>query len=243
MKCRINVTPGSREIDPTGLCRETRAMRAHTYAHCATKASKPSGATLTPDNGDPGRRGPGSQPNRDEGWQSHNPIGVVTAGDFLASVDENRFADGNTVTAAGLGRFNDDGKIVEFVALVPIEGQAGSTDAASHIGRWERLIKAFNRGDLVTMAEGVAEEGTGEGIGGKTEMFKALQQGRDDGWLSHNTIGSASTGEFLTVIYENRFADGRTIIGAGMLRLDADGLFSEAVSREPGPAGTIIASG
>ena len=26
------------------------------------------------------------QQNRDEGWQSHNPIGVVTAGDFLASV-------------------------------------------------------------------------------------------------------------------------------------------------------------
>ena len=129
------------------------------------------------------------------------------------------------------------------MALVPIEGQAGSTDAASHVGRWERLIEAFNRGDLVAMAEGVAEEGTWEGVGGKAEMFKALQQGRDDGWLSHNTIGSASAGEFLTVIYENRFADGRSVIGAGMLRLDADGLFSEAVSREPGPAGTIIASG
>jgi hypothetical protein len=36
----------------------------------------------------------------------------------------------------------------------------------------------------------VAEDATWEGVGGKTEMFKALQQGRDDSWLSQSlTLG------------------------------------------------------
>jgi hypothetical protein len=176
------------------------------------------------------------------GLVAHNPIATAAAGEFLVAVAELCWRDSRQV-AAGIIRFNADGLAAEIVARVPVEGQAGSTDAATHVGRWMRVVEAFNRGDMATFGEAMAEDCTWEGVGGKIETLKALQQGRDDGWVSHNTIGTASAGEFLVATYENRFADGRSVIGAGIVRLNADGLFSEFVSREPGPAGTVIATG
>lgn len=182
------------------------------------------------------------QQGRDDGWLSHNAIAIATAGDFLVALYENRFGDGTGVIGSGILRFNEDGVVREIVGRGPIEGQAGSTDAASHVGKWQHIVEAFNQGDLVGFGAAMAEECTWEGVGGKTETLAALQQARDDGWLSHNTIGAAGAGEFLITVYQNRFADGRTVIGAGIGQVGATGLFTEFVSREPGPVGTIVAS-
>jgi hypothetical protein len=177
------------------------------------------------------------QQNRDQGWVSHHPIGVVTAGRFLAGVQEDHFADGSTVFGAGIGRFNEDGQITEFAGLVPIEGQPGSTDSAGHVGRWMRQVEAFNRGDLATFGEALTVDCTWEPVSGnkvasKAEILKALQQGRDDGWVSNNTIGCVAAGEFFATTFEIRFADGRSVIWAGLGRVNADGQFCEFVSRE-----------
>ena len=45
--------------------------------------------------------------------------GCWAAGEFLVTVDENKFADGSTVTAAGCIRFNNDGKVTEIRSLDP----------------------------------------------------------------------------------------------------------------------------
>lgn len=58
---------------------------------------------------------------RDDGWVSHNPISIACAGEFLTGVFENRMADGTTNIGAGVGRFNEDGLLVEIRGFDPVE--------------------------------------------------------------------------------------------------------------------------
>jgi hypothetical protein len=177
----------------------------------------------------------------DSGWVAHNPIATAAAGEFLVAVAENRSADGTTAANAGIWRFNDDGLVTEMVGRVPVEGQVCSADAATHVGTYLRAAEAINRGDMTAFGEWMAEDCTFEGVGSnKAEIVKFVQQGKSDGWLSHNPIGTAAAGEFSVSVYENRFADGHAVIGAGVLRWNANGLCVEIVGREGGAVGTVI---
>jgi hypothetical protein len=71
---------------------------------------------------------------------AHNPIGTA-AREFLVAVAELRWRDSSQV-AAGIMRFNADALAAEIVARVPIEGQGGSTDAASHVGTYLHAAEA-----------------------------------------------------------------------------------------------------
>jgi hypothetical protein len=56
---------------------------------------------------------------RDAGWTAHYPLGISAAGDFLTGVYRNDYADGSSVIAAAILRFQDDGKIVEIRSIEP----------------------------------------------------------------------------------------------------------------------------
>ncbi len=168
-------------------------------------------------------------------------VALVREHPGMLSVDTAALCLGTAAANAGMGRFKDDGLVTEMVGRVPIEGQAGSTDAATHVGTYLGAAEAINRGDMTALGEWMAEDCTFGGVGSnKAEIVKFVQQGKDDGWLSHNPIGAAAAGEFSVSVYENRFADGRAVIGAGILRWNANGLCVEIVGREGGAVGTVI---
>jgi hypothetical protein len=78
----------------------------------------------------------------------------------------------------------------------------------------------------------MTEDCTFEGVGSnKAEILKSVQQSRDDGWESHNPIHTATAGEFLVNLYENRYADGTRFIGSGILRFNSEGRVTEIVGR------------
>jgi SnoaL-like domain len=113
-----------------------------------------------------------------------------------------------------------------------------ATDSVTYVARYLRAIDAFNNGDLTAFGELLAEDCTFDGTAGhvgstRDDIVKALQQGRDAGWLSHNPIGTAAAGEFLVTVYENRYADGSRITAAGCLRFNEAGQVTEIRSVDP----------
>ena len=81
------------------------------------------------------------------------------------------------------------------------------------MAKYLRAIEAFNKDDLATFAELLADDCTFDGTAGqfgtsRDQIVKALQQGRESGWLSHNPIGTVAAGEFLVSVYENQYSDG-----------------------------------
>jgi hypothetical protein len=113
-----------------------------------------------------------------------------------------------------------------------------SADCTTYVAKYLRAIDAFNTGDLSGFGELLADDCTFDAtvghIGGsRDEIVKALQEGRDAGWLSHNPIGTAAAGEFLVTVFENRYADGSRVTAAGCLRFDANGDVTEIRSLDP----------
>ena len=113
-----------------------------------------------------------------------------------------------------------------------------AADSTTFVAAWLRAVDAFNNGDLAVLGELLSDDCTFDGTAGRfgttrEEIVKALQDGRDAGWLSHNVIATAAAGEFLVSVYENRYADGSRVTAAGCARFGADGKVTEIRSMDP----------
>jgi hypothetical protein len=113
-----------------------------------------------------------------------------------------------------------------------------AADSTTYVAKYLHAVEAFNNGDVAAFCEFLADDCTFDGTAGhvgtgRDEIFKALQQGRNGGWLSHNPIGTAAAGEFMVSVYENRFADGTRVTAAGCLRFNEDGKVTEMRSLDP----------
>ena len=112
-----------------------------------------------------------------------------------------------------------------------------AADSATWVSKYMRAIEAFNNDDVQTFGELFAEQCTFEATAGQVgttrqEIVEALQAGRAAGWLTHNPIGTVAAGEFLVAVFENRYADGSSVISAGCMRFGDDGRVSEVRTLE-----------
>jgi hypothetical protein len=113
-----------------------------------------------------------------------------------------------------------------------------TSSTQSFITNYGVAVEAFNRDDLGPFQALFAEEcefTASAGLVGRgpTEIIKALGAGRAAGWVSHNTLGIMSAGEFVVTVYRNDYADGTSALACGALRLNADGKVSEVRTLEP----------
>lgn len=60
-----------------------------------------------------------------------------------------------------------------------------------------------------------------------------IQGARDQGRVGHYPIGISAAGDFLVGTYQNEYADGTTVIAAGIARFGAAGKIVEMRSIEP----------
>jgi len=113
-----------------------------------------------------------------------------------------------------------------------------AVDPKTYVASYLRAVDSFNDGDVLGFGALIADECTFDGTAGhfgtgSDEIVKALQAGRDAGWVSHNPIGTVAAGEFLVAVYENRYADGSSVIGAGTMRFGTEGKLTEMRSLDP----------
>ncbi len=67
----------------------------------------------------------------------------------------------------------------------------------------------------------------------KADFMGFLQAGRDQGWQTHHVLGVAAAGEFLAAVAENRYADGRRIVGSYIFGFSPEGLIVRAHGLNP----------
>jgi hypothetical protein len=111
-------------------------------------------------------------------------------------------------------------------------------DANQRVAEWLAMAEAFNRGDLGPLAalladDCVFESSTGNVGSSKDEIMRSIQEGRDAGWLRHEPLAPSGAGDFVVGSFENHYADGSSVIGAGILRYGADDKVVEIRSMEP----------
>jgi hypothetical protein len=187
------------------------------------------------------------QQNLDQGWVAHHPIAAAAAGEFLVGVYSNVAKDGSAVIGSGVLRFNPDGQLIEITSLEPVEGQPPvEVDSALLIGRWSQAVDAFNRGDMAGFSTILGEQVSGDSSDladrhvvvthtsdTKADFMGFLQAGRDQGWQTHHVLGVAAAGEFLAAVAENRYADGRRIVGSYIFGFSPEGLIVRAHGLNP----------
>ena len=113
-----------------------------------------------------------------------------------------------------------------------------AVDSTTYIAAYLRAIEGFNHADFATFSELLSDECTFDGTAGHfgssgDDIVKGLKDARSAGWLSHDPIGTAAAGEFLVVVYENKFADGSRVTAAGCMRFNDEGKVSKIRSMEP----------
>lgn len=60
-------------------------------------------------------------------------------------------------------------------------------DSATYTTSWLHAVEAFNKGDLATFGEVIADDCVFRGIGNnKAEILKTIQRNREEGWQTHN---------------------------------------------------------
>lgn len=111
-------------------------------------------------------------------------------------------------------------------------------DANQRVAEWEVIVEAFNRGDLEPLAALLADDCVFESSVGtvgssKDEIIRSIREGREAGWTSHHPLSPSAAGDFLIGLYENRYADGSSVVAAGILRYGSDGKVTEIRSLEP----------
>ena len=113
-----------------------------------------------------------------------------------------------------------------------------AADSTMYVAAYLRAIEGFNNGDFATFGELLSDDCTFDGTAGhfgssRDEMVKGLKDARNAGWLSHDPIGTAAAGEFLVVVFENKFADGSRVTAAGCVRFNDDSKVTEIRSMDP----------
>jgi hypothetical protein len=113
-----------------------------------------------------------------------------------------------------------------------------AADSTAYVAAYLRAIEAFNSGDIARFGDLLSDDCTFDGTAGRfgatrDEILKALQEGRDAGWLSHDPIGTVAAGEFLVAVYENKYSDGSRVTAAGCLRFNDEGKVTEIRSIDP----------
>jgi SnoaL-like domain len=111
-------------------------------------------------------------------------------------------------------------------------------DADKNVARWGRVVDRFNEGDLEPMAAMLAEDcvfHSSLGPVGTTrdEIIASIRQAREAGWTGHFPISLSAAGDFLTGVFRNDYADGSSVVAAGILRFRDDGQIVEMRSMEP----------
>jgi hypothetical protein len=97
-----------------------------------------------------------------------------------------------------------------------------------NVGQYSAAVEAFNHDDLGPLAEMFAEK-CDFGPAGNTrdEIIENLRAGRAAGWTKQTILALMGAGEFGVTLYRNTFADGSSLVGAGVLRVDQDGKLLE----------------
>jgi hypothetical protein len=113
-----------------------------------------------------------------------------------------------------------------------------AADSTTYVSKYLRAIEFFNNGDVASFGGLLADHCTFDGTAGhfgdtREEIVQGLTEAKTGGWLSHDPIGTVAAGEFLAVVYENKYADGSKIIAAGCLRFDDEGKVTEIRSVDP----------
>ena len=111
-------------------------------------------------------------------------------------------------------------------------------DEHTVIARWGAAVDHFNQGDLQPLADMLAEDcefraSTGPVGTTRAEIIESLRAGLDEGWTGHYPLGLTAAGNFLAGVYRNEYADGTSVIAAGILRFGDDGKIVEMRSIEP----------
>lgn len=104
--------------------------------------------------------------------------------------------------------------------------------------RWFAVVNHFNQGDVQPLADMLADDCVFHSSVGtvgttKTEIMDSIRAGRDAGWTGHYPLSVTTGGDFLTGVYRNEYADGTSVIAAGIMRFREDGKIVELRSIEP----------
>jgi hypothetical protein len=111
-------------------------------------------------------------------------------------------------------------------------------DTAGHIVSWVHAVDAFNRSDVDTFGEVLADNcefSSSAGIvgSGRHAIVGALKSLRSQGWSAHRILSLVGEGEFITGTARNEFVDGSSFVVAGVARFGPDGKITEIRSFEP----------
>ena len=111
-------------------------------------------------------------------------------------------------------------------------------DANQRVAEWVAITEAFNRGDVEPLAALLADDCVFESSAGnvgssKDEIMRSIREGREAGWVRHEPHTPAAAGDFLVGTFENHYADGSSVVAAGILRYGPDGKVAEIRSMEP----------
>src|SRR5262245_33439889 len=111
-------------------------------------------------------------------------------------------------------------------------------DGQKVIARWGAVVDRFNEGDLEPLAEMLADDCVFDSSVGpvgtsRAEIISTISAAREAGWTAHYPLGISAAGDFLTGVYRNDYADGTSVIAAGILRFQDDGKIVEIRSIEP----------
>ena len=106
------------------------------------------------------------------------------------------------------------------------------------LARWGAVVDRFNQGDLQPLADMLADDcvfysSVGTVGTTKQEIIESIRGGREAGWTGHYPLGLTTAGDFLTGVYRNEYADGTSVVAAGILRFREDGKIAEMRSIEP----------
>jgi hypothetical protein len=103
---------------------------------------------------------------------------------------------------------------------------------------WGAVVDRFNEGDLQPLSDLLADNCVFHSSLGpvgttKTEIMDNIRAAREEGWTAHYPLGLTAAGDFLAGVYRNDYADGTSVIAAGIIRFQGDGKIVEMRSVEP----------
>jgi hypothetical protein len=78
-----------------------------------------------------------------------------------------------------------------------------------------------------------ARPSTGVSGSSRAEIVRNIESARTAAWTSHDPIGAVATGELLTIAWQNSYADGSSILEAGVLRFNDVGQVTEVQAPQP----------